>query len=94
MTFRRVTYRVIKTFADLQDGRRLYEAGELYPRPGLEVTMERLHELAGSDNAAHMALIEAVEGVSDGPDGEGEEVVEQTERKPQTARRRRVNTDD
>lgn len=54
-------YRVIRTFADLQDGKRLYQAGDTYPRPGLTVTEKRLQALASSDNAAHMALIEYVE---------------------------------
>ena len=53
-------YRVIKTFADLQDGKRLYQAGDTFPRPGLTVTDKRLQALASSDNAAHMALIEYV----------------------------------
>ena len=72
-------YRVVKTFADLQDGKRLYQPGDTFPRPGLEVTATRLAALASSDNAAHMVLIEAVE---------------QPERKPRATTRKRVSTDD
>ena len=43
-------YVAIERFADLMDGKRLYEAGDAYPRLGLNVTPERLAELAGSDN--------------------------------------------
>lgn len=51
-------YRVLVRFRDLQDGNRLYKAGDMYPRPGLSVTEARIQELAGVDNRRHMSLIE------------------------------------
>lgn len=52
-----MSYVVLMRFADLQDGNRIYEAGDEYPRPGFEVSMERLAELAGSDNRVGQPLI-------------------------------------
>lgn len=52
-------YRALVRFADLQDGKRIYEAGETFPRLGLHVSEERLTELAGSDNRAGHPLIAA-----------------------------------
>lgn len=48
-------------FADLTDGKRLYLAGETFPRDGLAVSDERLAYLAGSDNLAGYPLIEKVD---------------------------------
>ena len=59
---KRQTYKVIKTFADLQDDKHLYKPGDDYPRKGLEVTEARINELASDKNAANMQLIEAVKG--------------------------------
>ena len=50
-------YKALTRFADLNDGNRIYEAGEDYPRPGFVVSDERLAELAGSDNRARKPLI-------------------------------------
>jgi hypothetical protein len=54
-------YKVIKFFTDLQDNFHPYNVGEMFPREGLEVSAERLAELAGSDNKQGVPLIEAVE---------------------------------
>lgn len=54
-------YVAILRFADLQDHNRIYEAGETYPRPGFDVSAERLAELEGSDNLARKPLIKRVE---------------------------------
>lgn len=54
-------YKVIKFFADLQDKNHVYNVGDIYPREGLEVSGERLAELAGSDNKQGQPLIELVE---------------------------------
>lgn len=51
-------YRVKVRFRDLQDGNRLYRAGDMYPRPGLTVTEARIQELAGVNNRRHTSLIE------------------------------------
>lgn len=52
-----MSYIVLMRFADLQDGNRIYEAGDTYPRPGFDVSPERLAELAGSDNRMGEPLI-------------------------------------
>ena len=50
-------YKVIKDFADLQDNKHLYHAGDTFPRAGFNVTAERLAELASTKNLAGEALI-------------------------------------
>ncbi len=62
-------YKVIKRFHDLQDARKTksgvvyheYNAGDVFPRDGMEVSEERIQELAGSDNKQGVPLIELVE---------------------------------
>lgn len=58
-------YVVIERFADLQDRNRIYEAGDTYPRPGFDVSPERLAELAGSDNRIGKPLIVDVDAPCD-----------------------------
>lgn len=53
-------YKVIKHFCDLQDKNYSYNEGDVFPRKGLEVSEERLAELAGSDNKQGRPLIELV----------------------------------
>lgn len=53
-------YIVLERFADLQDGKRIYDAGETFPRVGLEVSEDRLVELAGGSNNAQRPLIKEV----------------------------------
>lgn len=57
-------YKVIKHFCDLQDKNHSYNEGDIFPREGLEVTEERLAELAGSQNRQGTPLIKAVEEVA------------------------------
>lgn len=54
-------YKVIEYFTDLQDKNHPYNVGDTFPREGMEVTEERLAELAGSDNKQGVPLIEKVE---------------------------------
>lgn len=54
-------YRVIHFFTDLQDFNHPYYEGDVFPRPGLKVTEERIMELAGSNNKQHKPLIKLVE---------------------------------
>ena len=54
-------YKVIKFFTDLQDNEYPYDVGAAFPRQGLEVTAERLAELAGSNNKQKTPLIKFVE---------------------------------
>ena len=55
-----MAYRAKVTFADLQDGKRLYHEGETFPRDGLTVSEKRLASLAGSDNRMGYPLIEYI----------------------------------
>lgn len=50
-------YKALVRFADLKDGKRIYEAGDEFPRPGFIVSPERIAELAGSDNRMGYPLI-------------------------------------
>lgn len=94
-------YVAIRRFADLTDGKRLYEAGDVFPRPGLNVTPERLFELAGSDNRTGKPLIVDVDAPCDACRVDAEEAPPETAgtqdvpaeaeppaRKPRTARKR------
>lgn len=94
-------YVAIVRFADLTDGKRIYEAGDTFPRPGLNVTPERLKELEGCDNLARKPLIVDVDAPCDAcrvdageapPETAGTQDVpaeaEPPARKPRTARRR------
>ena len=62
-------YKVIKKFHDLQDATKTksgevyheYNVGDVFPRDGVEVSEERLAELAGSDNKQGVPLIELVQ---------------------------------
>jgi len=53
-------YKVIKYFTDKDDNRHPYEVGSTFPRKGLEVTKERLAELAGNYNKQGQPLIQLV----------------------------------
>ena len=57
-------YKVIKHFCDLQDKNHSYNEGDIFPREGLEISEERLAELAGSQNRQRTPLIKAVEEVA------------------------------
>lgn len=54
-------YKVLKYFTDLQDNNYPYEAGDDFPRKGLNVTEERFAELAGNNNRRGEPLIVHVE---------------------------------
>lgn len=53
-------YKAIKRFADLQDNNHVYEAGDVFPRKGFNVSDARLAELSSSKNKQHEPLIELV----------------------------------
>jgi hypothetical protein len=96
-----VSYIVLMRFADLQDGNRIYEAGDTYPRPGFDVSPERLAELAGSDNRMGEPLIvdvdapcdacavEALETPVEAPEDEPKEIPAESVEAPAKARRSR-----
>lgn len=59
-------YKVIKSFCDLQDNNHYYQADkDTFPRAGLEVTEERLAELASDKNKQGVPLIEKVDETPD-----------------------------
>ena len=60
-----MAYKVLKTFVDLQDNNYKYEAGDEYPRLGLEVSLSRIEELSTSKNRRNMPLIEEIPNDSD-----------------------------
>lgn len=96
-----MSYIVLTRFADLQDGNRIYEAGDNYPRPGIDVSPERLAELAGSDNRIGKPLIVDVDAPCKGcaveraetpvetREEEPKEIPVQSEEPPKKARRTR-----
>ena len=53
-------YKVIKHFIDLQDSNHSYDVGDIYPREGVEVSEERIAELAGDKNKQGTPIIKAV----------------------------------
>lgn len=53
-------YKVAVYFNDLQDGNRAYNVGDVFPHDGVEVSAERLAELAGPNNKRGIPLIERV----------------------------------
>ena len=58
-------YKVIKHFIDLHDNDHSYNEGDIFPREGVDVSEERIEELAGSNNKQHTPLIELVEETPD-----------------------------
>ena len=44
-------------FCDLQDSNHVYSAGDTFPRDGMEVSAERIDELAGHRNRLGVPLI-------------------------------------
>ena len=53
-------YKVLRLFADLQDGEHIYKPGDTFPRKGVKVSEERLAELSSNQNLQKMPLIKAV----------------------------------
>lgn len=72
-------YKVINFFTDLQDFNHPYKVGDVFPRQGMNVSEERLKELAGSRNKQGKPLIEKIEE---------EVVVESTEKVERKKRQR------
>ena len=85
-------YVTLQRFADLKDHNRIYEAGETYPRPGFDVSAERLAELEGSDNLARKPLIKRVEAPEtpvEASESEPKEIPAESSEPPKKARRSR-----
>lgn len=82
-------FRVVSTFADMQDGKHLYKPGDIYPRQGLTVNAARIASLASCDNATGKALIQAVEQPVDAANDELKETHANDAKTAQTCRRGR-----
>lgn len=54
-------YKVIITFADLQDCNHIYNKGDEYPRKGYSPSKERVDSLLTGNNLLHTPLIERIE---------------------------------
>ena len=54
-------YKVIKSFTDLKDNNYAYYVGDTFPRNGVEVSDERIAELASDKNLQGVPLIEEIE---------------------------------
>lgn len=54
-------YKVIEYFEDLQDNGRPYHVGDIFPREGLSVSVDRLTELSTNKNRRKKPLIKLVE---------------------------------
>lgn len=53
-------YRVVRYFRDLQDNNHAYNTGDTFPREGVNVSEDRIKELASTQNKQFCKLIEAV----------------------------------
>lgn len=53
-------YKVIVAFVDLQDNGHRYNAGDVFPRKGIEVPKQRIDKLSSDKNRRKMPLIEEV----------------------------------
>lgn len=93
-------YKVLKTFADLQDGKYLYHEGDKYPRDNVIISEARIAELSTNNNALREPLIVKVEEPKTQPKVEKveEQAVETTddvvEIKPTRKKARKKNNDD
>lgn len=54
------TYKVIKDFTDLEDNNYIYRAGKPFPRDGMNVSVERIEQLASNRNKRKEPLIKVV----------------------------------
>ena len=53
-------YKVIKSFTDLKDNNYAYYVGDTFPHNGVEVSAERIAELASDKNRRGIPLIEEI----------------------------------
>ena len=58
-----MSYKVIHYFTDLQDFNHPYNVGDIFPRIGMNVSQERLDELAGSKNKQGKPLIQKIKEI-------------------------------
>ena len=74
---------VLKAFTDLVDKRHIYNAGDFYPREGVELDDERAELLASADNARKESLIVEV-SAKESVEVEEVEVSETIDKEPET----------
>lgn len=84
-------YKVLYPFADLHDKKYKYNAGDMFPRKGLEVSEDRIKELAGSENKLKKPLIEEIIDKTTKEAPEADEAPEKTAKK--TTKRKNKNAD-
>ena len=72
-------YKVIKHFTDLQDNNYKYDAGDTYPRKGLNVLQSRINELASNKNLQKTPLIEEIPEKAEEPKKEKKKSAEKTD---------------
>lgn len=72
-----MSYVVIARFADLEDGKHLYEAGDTFPRRGKSVSKKRLSELSGKENRLRKAVIKEIADDSNRDMSKSEKLVRQ-----------------
>jgi hypothetical protein len=51
-------YKVVYKFADLEDGKHIYNVGDEYPRKGAKASQKRLESLSGDKNQIGRPVIE------------------------------------
>ena len=89
-------YKVVKDFTDMKDDNHVYLAGDNFPREGVEVSKERVAELASKDNKRGEVLIKAVEQPQKAKispvkeeKAKADEVVAKAETKPKKANKKK-----
>lgn len=70
-------YKVVKAFSDLQDDRHVYNAGDTFPREGVDVSEDRLKELSSTSNRLGIPLIKAEKPAEEKPSEEAVPVEEE-----------------
>jgi len=55
-----MAYKVVNSFFDKEDGNRLYEVGQSYPRTGVKPSKERIELLSSNKNDEKKVFIKEV----------------------------------
>lgn len=84
-------YKAIRFFRDIQDKSHAYRPGDEFPRPGLEVTPERLEELSTKNNRRGVAVIAEEKPKAEPKEEAKAEPEAETQEKPK--RRKKKNAD-
>ncbi len=73
-------YKVLMDFLDMQDGKRLYKAGDKYPRKGLNPSAERVNALLSGEKSGNNLL--------------GKKLIEHTETQGKPPKKKAEGTED